>query len=645
MPLQATSGAASYDGFGGGVVAEPNYIESVFSTYLYTGTSATRTITNGVDLSTKGGLVWIKSRTSAQSHILNDTARGAGKNLLTDSTSQSLSINDTLTAFGTTGFTLGADSNAVVNGSGQNYVSWSLREQPKFFDIVTWTGNGTNRTISHNLGSVPACILVKSSSGNYAWAVYHSSLANTEYLVLNTTAAKATDATYWNSTTPTSTEFSIGTAIPVNNSGADYVAYLFASNAGGFGLTGTDNVISCGSFTTDGSGNATVDLGYEPQWVLLKSSSNTNDWAIADNMRGWTASGGYADLNPNLSNAEDNFLSDTFLPLTATGFKGQFTSGNASKTYIYIAIRRGPMKVPTSGTSVFSPNLSSSSGGTITTNFPVDLSLNSARASSSHYSMDRLRGASTNYYNVLVTNTTAAEDIGTGAGLGFDNNTGFVNSWSGSSYVWWNFRRAPSFFDEVCYTGTGANRTVTHNLGVVPEMIIVKSRSSAQQWSVYTSGVGPTGRMPLQLGNAADYSDFYWNDTAPTASVFTVGVSGTTNLNGATMVAYLFATCAGVSKVTSFTGNGSSQTINCGFTAGSRFVMIKRTDSTGDWYVWDSARGIVSGNDPHLSLNSTAAEVTTDDTIDTDSTGFIVNQVSATNCNVNGASYIVLAIA
>jgi hypothetical protein len=73
--------------------------------------------------------------------------------------------------------------------------------------------------------------------------------------------------------------------------------------------------------------------------------------------------------------------------------------------------------------------------------------------------------------------------------------------------------------------------------------------------------------------------------------------------------------------------------------------MIKRTDSTGDWYVWDSARGIVSGNDPHLSLNSTAAEVTTDDTIDTDSTGFIVNQVSATNCNVNGASYIVLAIA
>jgi len=73
--------------------------------------------------------------------------------------------------------------------------------------------------------------------------------------------------------------------------------------------------------------------------------------------------------------------------------------------------------------------------------------------------------------------------------------------------------------------------------------------------------------------------------------------------------------------------------------------MIKRTDSTGDWYVWDSARGIVAGNDPHFSLNSTAAEVTTDDSVDTDNTGFIVNQLSATNVNVTSATYIGIAIA
>ena len=100
-----------------------------------------------------------------------------------------------------------------------------------------------------------------------------------------------------------------------------------------------------------------------------------------------------------------------------------------------------------------------------------------------------------------------------------------------------------------------------------------------------------------------------------------------------------------MSKVGSYTGNGTNQTINCGFTAGARFVLIKRTDSTGDWYVWDTARGIVTANDPRLSLNTTAAEVTTDDSVDPASTGFIVNQLASTNINVTSATYIFLAIA
>ena len=134
----------------------------------------------------------------------------------------------------------------------------------------------------------------------------------------------------------------------------------------------------------------------------------------------------------------------------------------------------------------------------------------------------------------------------------------------------------------------------------------------------------------------------YWNSTSPTTSVFSIGDGNGINGSGRTYVAYLFATKAGISKVGNYTGNGSSQTINCGFTSGARFVLIKRTDSTGDWYVWDSARGIVAGNDPHLSLNTTAAEVTTDDSIDPDNSGFIVNQLSATNINVTSATYIFL---
>jgi hypothetical protein len=173
--------------------------------------------------------------------------------------------------------------------------------------------------------------------------------------------------------------------------------------------------------------------------------------------------------------------------------------------------------------------------------------------------------------------------------------------------------------------------------------MIVKGRSIGEEWNVYFGN--NTNYLKLNRNDVPQTATTRWNDTSPTSSVFSLGTSNWVNGSGSTYVAYLFATLAGVSKVFSYTGNGSSQTINCGFTGGARFVLIKRTDAIGDWYVWDSARGIVSGNDPHLSLNTTAAEVTSDDTIDTDSTGFVVNQVSATNVNVSSATYIGIAIA
>jgi hypothetical protein len=221
---------------------------------------------------------------------------------------------------------------------------------------------------------------------------------------------------------------------------------------------------------------------------------------------------------------------------------------------------------------------------------------------------------------------------------------------TGSNYVDWAFTRAPTFFDVVCYIGNGSTQTITHNLGVVPELIIGKNRTTAgNNWPVLFNFASTTMNYGfLNLTNSCP-NDTYANvgvfSAAPTSTSMFLVNSGSMNTNTNQHIAYLFATCAGVSKVFSYTGNGSSQTINCGFTGGARFVLIKRTDSTGDWYVWDTARGIVSGNDSHLSLNSTAAEVTSDDTIDTDSTGFVVNQVSATDVNVSSATYIGLAIA
>jgi len=174
MPLQATSGAASQDAFGGnGVAVVPTYIEDVFSTYLYTGNGSTQTITNGIDLSTKGGMVWTKSRSNAQNNWIFDTSRGPNSPLMPNS---NIGVSDNYTTYfspatnivlgTTTGYSIGTGTGGL-NTNNFTYVGWTFRKQPKFFDIVTYTGTGSARTITHNLGSVPGCIIVKDLEVGY----------------------------------------------------------------------------------------------------------------------------------------------------------------------------------------------------------------------------------------------------------------------------------------------------------------------------------------------------------------------------------------------------------------------------------------------------------------------------------------------
>jgi hypothetical protein len=404
-----------------------------------------------------------------------------------------------------------------------------------------------------------------------------------------------------------------------------------------------------------------VTLGWEPQWVLVKRTDATSNWQVYDVMRGMSLS------SYNLLYAENSLAESVntgtggegLIP-TSTGISstGQISSSLAANaTYIYIAIRRGPMRTPTTGTSVFSPNAYSttSSNFAVTTNFPVDLSIGRPRTvveGGLPFVIDRLRGTRTTSAQSLTTSSTDAESSLPSAGFGYDRNTGYVDNisvpigYSGQNNIYYNFRRAPSFMDVVCYTGTGSEpRTVNHNLGVAPELMIVKARSSAISWVVYAAPLGSTKHLILNSNGAESNSSTLWYSTTPTSTLFTLGDGGAVNGSGSTYVAYLFASCPGVSKIGTYTGNGSSQTINCGFSGGARFVMIKRTDSTGNWLVGDTARGLVAGNDPLLYLNSTAAEITTLDWLDTDSSGFVVNQDTTANANVNGATYIYLAVA
>lgn len=648
--------------------AVPVYVEDVFSTYLYVGNGSTQTITNNIDLSTKGGLVWVKWRSGvvgSADHALFDTSRGVSKRLSSNTTDPE-STNSGVSAFGTTGFTLG--SAGTENTNNALYTSWTFAKQAKFFDVVTYTGNGSNRTISHNLGSVPGCIIVREYSSGGDWIVYHRSLGNTDYVRLNTTGATAALSTVWNNTTPTSTEFTVGTSNAVNANGSSFVAYLFAHDAGGFGASGSDNVITCGSYTGDGTtdGSKLVSLGYEPQWVLVKrtDSSTNGGWHMIDVMRGMptaTSSSSITALLLANTSAAENL--DSAGGPKATGFSpvASLTNTNGA-TYIYIAIRRGPMKTPTTGTSIFIPTAFSGNDTSGTRSaglnaFDLLIAKRTASSSLEWVWLDKLRGLAGNKWlsSVLSTGEGAGDIINTingqytqdGINITKTTNYSYLDAGS-SNYVWYALKRAPGFFDEVCYTGTGSARTVTHNLGVTPELMIVKVRSNvgSRAWRVYASSQGATKAAYLDANDAFFTSSTEWNDTAPTSSVFTVGTAVSTNGNGDDLVAYLFASLTGVSKVGTYTGNGSSQTINCGFTAGARLILIKRTDSSGDWYIYDTARGIVSGNDSQLKLNTTAVAATGFDAVDPDNSGFIVNN-DATNfpINVSSATYIYLAIA
>jgi len=624
----------------GNAGGESLYVEDVFSTYLYEGngfypSGGGQTITNGIDLDGEGGMIWIKVRNPDGRHGIYDTERGINQMLGSDETWQQYTDNAMVSA-NSDGFTLGDESSGWtrINLNGNDYVSWTFRKAEKFFDVVTYTGTGTPQTVSHNLGVAPAFIITKKTSDTSNWATNDPSQANpwSGALLLNSPSDFTTASTVWNNTAPTDSVFTVGTADATNVSEQTYVAYLFASDAGGFGDDGSESIIKCGSFTA--SQGVEVDLGFEPQWVLVKSATSTADWYMFDNIRGWGADRGSNDswLFANTSGAETN--STNSLGLTPTGF---ISFNGGGQTYIYIAIRR-PMKTPESGTEVFKTVEQNWSTGILDAGFPVDLAIfQTTDAGNNGRVVDRLRGNT----QLLYPNDTFAES--SEGYYALDNNDGFelVSSPVSNNWVWWMFKRATGFFDVVAYSGNNAvGRTITHNLGVAPELIFIKIRNSGNNWAVYAAPAGNTksGRLNEGLNFFSGVST--WNSTSPTSSVFTVsGTDSEINASGYNYIAYLFATLSGVSKVGSFSHTqGTATNVDCGFSNGARFVLWKKSDGSDGWQVYDTARGINAGADPFLQLNSDAAEIS-EDLIDPYAAGF-----SVASGKISG-NYIFLAIA
>jgi hypothetical protein len=200
---------------------------------LYTGTGAALTVANTVNgTNFQPDWVWIKSRSNAYNNMVYDVIRGAGKVIFTNSTSaEGGNSGDLLGSFNSNGFsvntTFGGGSDPSTDGNGATYVAWQWKANgtgvsntsgsitstvsantTAGFSVVTYTGTGANATVGHGLGVAPSMVITKKRSSTSDWGVYHTSIGNTNYLLLDTTAASAASSTYWNNTTPTSSVFS-----------------------------------------------------------------------------------------------------------------------------------------------------------------------------------------------------------------------------------------------------------------------------------------------------------------------------------------------------------------------------------------------------------------------------------------------------
>ena len=358
-----------------------NKPSNFFSTVLYTGNAGTLNITS---LDFQPDWVWGKDR-GGDRHWWLDSVRGkngTGYSLLCSNDTSLSTTNyppDGITAIGSNGFTLGANTSntgggwsSEINQNSGTYVAWNWKAGTSVsgntggsgtaksysgsvntdsgFSIIKYIGNGTaGHTIPHHLGAVPKMIIMKridaagGSSGLDAWQVYHHVLGNTKRLVLNSTAAEDASTTYFNDTTPTSSVFTVGTGPAGNNTDYGYVAYSFSE---------VPNYSKFGTHTGNGNVNGPfVYTGFKPAFLMIKDVTGSGEWLVWDNKRSpineMTKALAWNDSLVEDTTKEMDFLSNGFkIRTTDTNYNA---SGN---TNIYMAFAENPFVTSTANGSI-----------------------------------------------------------------------------------------------------------------------------------------------------------------------------------------------------------------------------------------------------------------------------------------------------
>ena len=330
-----------------------------FNTLLYTGNGSNGHAITGVGF--QPDWTWIKDRDTATNHMVTDAVRGATKTLHTQNQDAESTAVNALGSFNTDGFTVNTDTD--LNANNKKCVAWNWKAGTGVsgnttgsgsyktytgsvstisgISIIKYTGNGSaGHTIPHHLGAVPKLIIVKELNNANDWKVYSSHLTNAQSIRLDTNGSYDNDTPSWNSTTPTSSVFTVGTSSATNRNDSTYIAYSFIDIQG---------YSKCGSYIGNGNANGTfIYTGFKPAFVMIKNTTTAGNWGIIDNKRpGYNQSDKV--LKPNTNEVEATGWG--YHDLLSNGFKhrGTDVAMNASDTYIYLSFGQslvGSNKVP-----------------------------------------------------------------------------------------------------------------------------------------------------------------------------------------------------------------------------------------------------------------------------------------------------------
>jgi len=656
---------------------------SKFGSYTGTGSSG-----NSVTTGFKPAFLMVKRTDSAQDWQIVDSTRNpvnpVTKRL--EPNNSDAELNDTSynnCDFTDTGFTWKADG-GNTNASGGTYIYMAFADTREFAYWLDQSGNNNDWT-SNNL--TESDVSVDSPTNNFATLnplkayiqsgiLYPPSLTegnlqetltDDKYQVFGTTILPNNQKTYWEVFVKVVGTLRVGIQRTQDINKFNDASYLATGSVDIEGTSGTSgSSISSGDIV----GIAVDRTANTIQWYkngVAQGSAET----IADT--DWIASCKRYSGSGDNTNIVFNFGQDSSFAGNKTA-QGNTDGNNIGDFYYtppsgYLALCTANLPDPdVIPGEHFNTVLSTGNSGEQTISgvgFQPDFTWSKVRnTADAHILIDSVRSN-----NVLRSNTTGTE-YGNGVNWAFNSDGFYMNgttgelNYSGYTYVHWNWKANGSGvsntngsitstvsanqdagFSIVSYTGTGSNATVGHGLSQAPEMIIVKNRNTAEGWIVYTEPTGNTGQLRLDLTNAFYVNSVFWNNTSPTSTIFTVGSDDTVNKSSDNIIAYCFHSVDGFSKVGSYTGNSSSDGtfVYTGFRPA--FVIIKRSNDTGDWIIRDTSRDTENVDNTQLFANSSNAEDSpTSYTLDVLSNGFKLRHFSYA-MNNTGDTYIYIAFA